>query len=412
MAKNKKINIIDLFVGCGGLTDGFEKTGKYESVAAIEWDKACCATLGNRLYNKWGYKNTDQMVMHFDIQRIDELLNGWNNDPIFGNSKGLRSVVDKKTIDVVVGGPPCQAYSIAGRIRDKDGMKNDYRNYLFESYLKIVAAFRPKFFIFENVPGIFSANPDGEPIIEKIIESFSKIGYTISGELKKVALVNSAEFGVPQTRKRVIILGVNNKVFKKNTEKIIADFYNKILPSYKSKEVATVKKAIFDLPALYPLKDKARNADKISHEQISGRKILNHIPRHHNQRDMGIFKELANDIKTGRLKYGSIEAIKELYYKKTGRRSNIHKYNVLKENLPSNTIPAHLYKDGLRHIHPDPSQARTITVREAARLQSFDDDFEFLGSMGDQYKMIGNAVPPKLAYAVAESLYKLINTYS
>lgn len=409
MSKNKKINIIDLFVGCGGLTDGFEKTGKYESLAAIEWDKPCCQTLRKRLGDKWGYKNADEMVMHFDIQRIDELLNGWK-DEVFSESKGLRKIIGKNDVDVIVGGPPCQAYSVAGRIRDKNGMKDDYRNYLFESYLKVVKEFRPKFFIFENVPGIFSATPGGELIIDKIIESFRKIGYEISDNLRSVAIVDASEFGVPQARKRVIIFGVDKKVYKDKTKKIIDDFYSVRLPFYKVKNKVSVKEAIFDLPALFPKKGGEKKGEA-SHEQLVGKKYLNHFPRWHSKRDIGIFKELADDMKKGGKKYGSIEALKELYYKKTGKRSNIHKYNVLKENSPSNTIPAHLYKDGLRHIHPDPKQARSITVREAARLQSFADDFEFLGSMGDQYKMIGNAVPPKLAYAIAESLAGILKDY-
>ena len=97
-----------------------------------------------------------------------------------------------------------------------------------------------------------------------------------------------------------------------------------------------------------------------------------------------------------------------MYKEKTGKDSNFHKYNVIREDKPSNTIPAHLYKDGLRHIHPDPEQSRTITVREAARIQSFDDDFEFLGSRGDQYKMIGNAVPPKFAKQIAEIVIEIM----
>ena len=94
----------------------------------------------------------------------------------------------------------------------------------------------------------------------------------------------------------------------------------------------------------------------------------------------------------------------KLYFEITGKNTNVHKYHVLRWDKPSTTITAHLYKDGLRHIHPDSKQARTITVREAARLQSFDDDFEFLGPMGDQFKMIGNAVPPVFAKSIANAL--------
>jgi len=113
---------------------------------------------------------------------------------------------------------------------------------------------------------------------------------------------------------------------------------------------------------------------------------------------------LAADRSRKNKKYKNTEDLKKLYTKITGKTSSVHKYYVLDSAQQSNTIVSHLHKDGLRHIHPDPDQARSITVREAARLQSFPDDFEFLGSMGDQYKMVGNAVPPVLAKIVAESV--------
>ena len=139
--------------------------------------------------------------------------------------------------------------------------------------------------------------------------------------------------------------------------------------------------------------------------------MKNHVPRFHSARDISVFRFLEEDIQSGRKEYVSIEKLKELYTKVTGKKSNIHKYYVLRNDEPSNTIPAHLYKDGMRHIHPDPEQARSITVREAARLQTFPDDFEFLGANMAQYKMIGNAVPVDFAKIVAEALYKLIEKY-
>ena len=151
---NKKIKSIDLFAGCGGLMDGFEQSGKYETLAAVEWEKGPCRNLRNRLRDKWKYKNADDMVLQFDIQRTDELFVGWEDDENYGSSEGLDKLVSAGGgLDVIIGGPPCQAYSIAGRIRDEHNMKNDYRNYLFESYLKVVKKYRPKLFVFENVPG-------------------------------------------------------------------------------------------------------------------------------------------------------------------------------------------------------------------------------------------------------------------
>lgn len=406
---DKKINTIDLFAGCGGLMDGFEKSNFYDTLACVEWEKSPCENLKKRLKEKWNYNNANEIVMRFDIQRTQELFSGWKNDIEYGNRKGLDNLIGDNKIDVIIGGPPCQAYSIAGRIRDKDGMKNDYRNYLFESYLKVVNRYKPKFFVFENVPGILSASPDGEPIIERIKKRFDECGYTILDNLKK-AIIDVSEYGVPQNRKRIIILGVSKKYFgEKKANIIVNEFYNKYLNRYKTKKM-TVKEAIGDLPKLLPTDEYRKEGKKYSH-LFEEYKIANHIPRFHSERDKKIFYLLEKDISDGTNFYNSTEKLKELYYQQTGKKSNVHKYYVLRWDEQSNTIPAHLYKDGLRHIHPDPEQARSITVREAARLQSFDDDYEFIGSMMDQYKMIGNAVPPKFSNAIAKAIKDIFNDY-
>ena len=406
---DKRINTIDLFAGCGGLMDGFEKSNFYDTLACVEWEKSPCENLKKRLKEKWNYNNANEIVMRFDIQRTQELFSGWKNDIEYGNGKGLDNLIGDNKIDVIIGGPPCQAYSIAGRIRDKDGMKNDYRNYLFESYLKVVNRYKPKFFVFENVPGILSASPDGEPIIERIKKRFDECGYTILDNLKK-AIIDVSEYGAPQNRKRVIILGVSKKHFgEKKANIIVNEFYNKYLNGYKTKKM-TVKEAIGDLPKLLPTDEYRKEGKKYSH-LFEEYKIANHIPRFHSERDKKIFYLLEKDISDGTNFYNSTEKLKELYYQQTGKKSNVHKYYVLRWDEQSNTIPAHLYKDGLRHIHPDPEQARSITVREAARLQSFDDDYEFIGSMMDQYKMIGNAVPPKFSNAIAKAIKDIFNDY-
>jgi len=148
-----KYNYIDLFAGCGGLTDGFEQTNKYNSCAFVEWDKNAINTLKNRLTKKWGIQNVDEKVLYFDIRRMEELLNGFT-DIKYGDHIGLKKLIGSKLIDIIMGGPPCQAYSLAGRT--KNNIKSDYRNYLFENYLKVVKEFNPKLFIFENVQGILS----------------------------------------------------------------------------------------------------------------------------------------------------------------------------------------------------------------------------------------------------------------
>ena len=400
----KKINYIDLFAGCGGLSDGFEATNKYNILAAVEWEKKPLETLEKRLNNRYKLKNSNRVCLNFDIQRTDELFNGWN-DTKYGINKGLNSILKNKKVDFIIGGPPCQAYSIAGRIRDDNGMSFDYRNYLFESYIKVVSKVKPSIIVFENVPGLLSAKPNGINIAEKIRDEFDKNGYEILERLNQ-AVIDVSDYGVPQYRKRIIIVGVRKDLFNpKDIQTILNDFYQNILPKYKSEKM-TVRNAISDLPKIYP---------KISKNKISyisyDNKYGDHISRQHSIRDIAIFKKLATDKVKKMNKFNDSESIKKLYYETTGKWSNIHKYHVLDWDEPSTTIVAHLYKDGLRHIHPDPEQARSITVREAARLQSFDDDFEFIGSRSDAFKMIGNAVPPKFAKCLANALYDFFCKY-
>ena len=405
-----KIKSIDLFAGCGGLMDGFEQSGKYETIAAVEWEKMPCINLINRLRDKWHYKNSADIVLQFDIQRTDELFYGWNNDDKFGSSEGLDNLIQKANgIDVIIGGPPCQAYSLAGRVRDEHGMKKDYRNYLFESYLKVVNKYSPKLFVFENVPGILSAKPDGTPIIDVIQNAFENASYHVLTDLKQ-AIIDFTDYGVPQNRKRIIIVGLKKEYWgENNCEEILQNFYNVILPQYKVFKKKTVREAIGDLPKLCPLKKEQKyNGKRIVHN-LPQPFVANHIARWQSERDMETFSILTKDIESGENKYTSIEALKQLYTERTGHVSNVHKYHVLRWDEPSNLIPAHLYKDGLRHIHPDSEQLRTITVREAARLQTFDDDYIFEGSNVDTYKMIGNAVPPLFSKCLASALYQLLN---
>ena len=403
-----KYKFIDLFAGCGGLEDGFLQSEKYKAVASVEWLKPQVNTLIHRLEKKWNYQNAKDMVLHFDIQRENELFLGWNNDKIFGSSVGLDTLVNQNDgVDVIIGGPPCQAYSIAGRVRDENGMHNDYRNFLFEHYLNIVCRYRPKAFLFENVTGILSANPQGINIIQEIRNSFQRIGYILPSDIKKLAVINAVDYSVPQNRKRVIILGVREDLI--NHKKISVDqFYTNYLPKYKGKRNITGKEAISDLDKFFPLWDDAEHKNKRSYKE-KNTSINWHKPRYHNIRDMKIYAMLARDIETGENKYTSSEAISKVYENFIGASSPIHRYHVLRKNEPSTTIIAHLYKDGNRFIHYDSTQARTITPREAARLQSFDDDFEFIGSQGHVYQMIGNAVPPKLGLALAKALYDFMN---
>lgn len=404
ISQMKKYKMIDLFAGCGGLEDGFLQTGKYTDVAAVEWLKPQVNTLRNRLQTKWGISDASERVMHFDIQREEELFNGWD-DKEFGTNLGLDHYVNEAgSIDVIIGGPPCQAYSVAGRVRDANGMKDDYRNYLFEHYLHVVDRYRPKVFVFENVPGILSAAPDGTPITTLIAQGFQSIGYTILENLKD-AKICASDYSVPQNRERLIIVGIDNSLVD-NPQTYLEKFYRELLPLQKGKKQITVREAIGDLPACKPFYDEEHHKKRKSHATPECN-ITWHKPRYHNLRDMDTFRILAEDIESGKRIYDS-KKISELYEQKVGSKSPIHRYHVLEPDRPSTTIIAHLYKDGNRFIHYDSKQCRSLTVREVARLQSFDDDFDFIGSQGNAYQMIGNAVPPKLAKAIGNAIAKLL----
>ena len=407
---NKKIKLIDLFAGCGGLTDGFMQTGCYDDIASVEWKENQVKTLRERLKSKWDKTDADESVLYFDIQREIELFNGWQDDPVYGNSLGLDYYVDKANgTDIIIGGPPCQAYSIAGRVRDEKGMQDDYRNYLFEHYLSIVDRYQPDLFIFENVPGILSASPHGIKVSEVIPKEFGKKGYIITNNLNQ-AIVNAADYNVPQNRRRIIMVGIRKESFNNiDIQSMLDDFYNNILPNHKGKKILTVEDAIGNMPKLTPYWDEEHHSKKVSHS-TPVTDISWHQPRYNNLRDMDTFKLLAEDLESGNPIYDS-KKIAELYEKKIGSKSPIHRYHVLDPKQPSTTIIAHLHKDGNRFIHYDSKQARTITPREAGLLQSFDIDFPFIGNRGSVYEMIGNAVPPKLARALAESIVDLLKKY-
>jgi DNA (cytosine-5)-methyltransferase 1 len=411
--KINKLTYIDLFSGCGGLSEGFNMTNKFEGLAHVEWEIPMVNTLRNRLEKKWkhGPFESYKKVIHFDIQRTKELIEGkWSEKSIneFGKSNdlsviksGLRGLVGKNKVDVIIGGPPCQAYSIAGRAQDKNSMKDDYRNYLFESFVEVVNEFNPSIFVFENVPGLLSACPGGKLVTDRIYKAFDDIGYSIRkpNEIKK-AVYTASELGVPQKRNRVIIIGV-----KKNANINLEEVYSEIDKLKNKLTLRTVKDAISGLPALkplnIPLKEKGKN---VSHKQVSKLIKKHHEARFHNTRDIKIFKEWLQ----GNYNKKTSEEKIMFYNRIIGKNSNHAKYRNLEWDKPSPTIVAHLYKDGLMFIHPDINQARSITVKEASLLQSFPDDYEFLGSQGYQYKMIGNAVPPEMAKHIANAIIKVL----
>ena len=408
----KKYTFIDLFAGCGGLSEGFLQTGKFEGLAHVEWESPMVNTLRQRLVDKWDHSEDDakRRVIKFDVQKTDELIYGnWSDETkaVYEKenhpeivAKGLKGLVGE-SVDLIIGGPPCQAYSIAGRAQSPTGMKFDYRNYLFESFVKIVDAFKPKAFVFENVPGLLSACPGDIPVRNRIYDAFKKIGYDIrTPETLKKSVYCAEDYNVPQKRNRIIIIGT-----KHDSLYDVEEFYESLTAHKMKGPHLTVKEAIGNMPVLTPkstiTKEGRRN---VSHEQLKGERIDRHEPRYHGERDQRLFTEwLSNNMN----KASQADKM-AIYTRITGHSSNHIKYRNLEWDKPSPTIVAHLHKDGYMFIHPDIKQLRTITMREAALLQSFPIDYKFVASTPYCYKMIGNAVPVNFAKGIAEAMYDVL----
>lgn len=399
MSSNHKYNFIDLFAGCGGLSEGFYRQN-FHALAHVEIDHWACETLRKRMA-KYGYSNIDNSVIEADITSADII-------------QKIDVAVDKNQVDLIIGGPPCQAYSTAGRVRDGARMAHDPRNFLFESYVRILEHYKPKIFVFENVTGVLSAKVNGEFIFPKIISALGKL-YNIIDD-PSILVHNTADYGVPQLRKRVIIIGLRKDINVVD----ISDIYNDVIKTHynpeteetdrkNKKRFVTVKEAIGDLPTVFPGNDASTMSfDYPCNNEFLKRigqkglhPLFDHIARNHNEMDRKRFFEMIkNDWTFGQLRRN----MPELEHEKARVFDN--SYVVQKWDLPSKTILAHLYKDGLQFIHPDIKQLRSFTVREAARIQSFPDDFEFCGSRGEKYKQIGNAVPPLFAEALALAVKK------
>lgn len=399
MSARKKYTFIDLFSGCGGLSEGFYRMG-FTALAHVEINHWACETLRKRMAY-YGYSNIEREVIEKDITSADILTD-------------IDNAVAGRSVDVIIGGPPCQAYSTAGRVRDAKGMASDPRNFLFESYVKILEHFRPKFFVFENVTGLLSARVNGKPILPSIMSALGN-SYKLIND-PNILVHNTADYGVPQIRKRVIIMGVRKDI----TTKEAMDLYNGVVKTHWNpetdlverkglKKFVSVKDAIGDLPSVEPGEDASTNSYDYPCNNAFLKRIgkagiyplMDHIARKHNALDRERFVIMINN----HWSFGQLR--KEMpQYEHEHARVFDNSYVVQWWNLPSKTILAHIHKDGFQFIHPDGNQARSFTVREAARIQSFPDDFEFAGSRGEKYKQIGNAVPPLFAEALAKSIKK------
>ena len=391
--------IIDLFAGAGGLSEGFRRNN-FDIVAHVEKDKDAAYTLRTReayyyckkkkldYYTQYLNKEITREELYNKIPKkifakvINKEINKKTINEIFND---IDSIIKHNTVTGIIGGPPCQAYSIAGRSRKKD-MKNDPRNYLYKYYLKFIEKYKPDFYVFENVPGIFSAKNGA--IFKDIKKGLEKLGYTFEFQL-----LNSSDFGVLQERKRVIIIGYRNEL-------------NLCYPLFKKKKNKyTIKNLFEDLPflnngetnnqyiresndCLQKLKIRNKNWNILTHNQA----------RRLNDNDKKIY-ELC--IKNSNIKY---QDLPNKLIKHNNKESFADRFKVVDYLKPCQTIVAHISKDGHHYIHPDSEQCRSITVREAARIQSFPDDYYFESSRTSAFQQIGNAVPVFMAEQIAKKI--------
>jgi DNA (cytosine-5)-methyltransferase 1 len=377
-----KPTVLDVFCGAGGMSLGFKNAG--------------CQILGGIDSNQYAIKthhhNFPLSKLKLPNQDIKELQDLAQLDLKSGE------------IDIIVGGPPCQGFSIAGIAKMQAlgrDLKSDDRNSLYKEFVRFVDHYKPLCFVMENVDNLANKSE----IIAQIQNDFSSTGYKVDYKV-----LNACDFGVPQKRKRVFIIGIRSDL---NVEPIF--------PVANQNAFVSVGQAIQDLPDVEPVinplgarKNSRKPSDKNqkyrfppqSEYQGKMRKnktdedgVLNHICRSHNDKDIEIFKYL---------KQG--EKYKDLPQEMMRYRSDIFvdKYRRLVLNTPSWTLTAHMSKDGLAYIHP--LQNRSISVREAARIQSFPDDFVFCAPMTEMFKLIGNSVPPLLAEAIAKPLVSIVKS--
>ena len=358
-----KLKVIDLFAGCGGFSVGFEKAG-YEIVKAVEFDK--------EIASSYSHNHPQTLMYAEDIGKIVD-----------------ENHFKKDEADIIIGGPPCQGFSMAGaRIREKNAFMNDPRNYLFRHYVNVVRIVRPKIFVFENVKGILSK--DKGEIFDEIIctfgnsENFEGDKYYVHHKVCK-----AVDFGIPQRRERVILIGMLNhdfdidKLFDNNKEIIEQSYPDFFKP-------VSLFDAISDIPAPSETGRAKLSPAKTHYQRVLRNNdgiITNHVATKHNNMAIGRMKKVS----TGQNWTSLDEEIHSVHSGAYGR---------LDWNLPTMTITTRFDTPaGGRFIHPE--QDRTLTPREAARVQSFPDSFEFIGSKSSICRQIGNAVPPKLSYFLA-----------
>lgn len=410
MKQEKKYTIIDLFAGAGGLSEGFVQAG-FVPIAHVEMDKDACNTLRTRccyhylrdngqleVYYRYlkGEITRDSLYAIVPQEVISTVINVTIKDGTIEETFGrIRKLASDRKIDMIIGGPPCQAYSLLGRHRKT--MEDDPRTKLYLQYGKFLKEFKPKGFVFENVPGLLSAKK-GEHF-QNLQDYFGELGYKVHYKM-----LDASDYGVLQVRHRIILVGWKKEndlgypiIEQKRASAVINDILND-LPKLKAGEVKKVAK--YRAPSNSYLEESGIRSKEDEF-------VTENISRPVNENDANIYAyaiKLWNK-KHMRIKYTDLP---NEYKTQKNENSFLDRFKVVDGQGYAHTVVAHLAKDGHYYIHPSLDDCRSISVREAARMQSFPDNFFFEGSRSAMFKQIGNAVPPLMAKSIAESINKLL----
>lgn len=398
--KNNEYTFIDLFCGAGGFAKGFELTNKFKCIGGIDNKKAAIET------HKINFPNS--------ISICDDIRNV--------SPENFHNLIGDKKVDVIIGGPPCPTFSTIGHAKiqsvnkEKGGcITNDPRNELFMDFLKYVNYFKPEIFVMENVPQ-FLTKYKGETFKEvKKIIAHDLPEYEL---LEDVQVLNAVNYGVPQNRRRMIMIGKLKGISVRYPDithwhegsRFNIDPNSKHNNGRNLKPHTNVGNAITDLPSItdnWRISEckysKNKNLDdyQLLMRRNTNGSVKNNICRMSNDRAKKVFSHM----KQGDIYMDLPKEIRQILPFREDIFKDRLKRLVLKN--PSWTVLAHIGMDGYMYIHP--TELRTLSVREAARIQSFPDDFEFIGNQQDTYVQVGNAVPPLMAQRIAEEVYKALS---